>query len=798
MKKSIFNLIENPNDLPSTNENMSDLYYREILPTREVGDKIENNRLVQKFSNGNISFQWNFDNRTWFIPSRSYFKFTIELTKPEGQTLSLIDKIAPNMGMCPSLLQRIHFKMNNQTISNVSQYIPQTDALGHRINNSSEWLDNTTGNSIDYWEVDQSKRVHEVSADGFIGDNIGLGNVHDAPIESRYTIFDREDLNLQSTWEAKMDNAGIITFAAIAPNVAIYDATANFENGDIVYFTPTAVGGGSLSNIIYGGVVVLTANDTIQLLLSSDLGAVVGVGNDNNWKIEVYRVTEGRAGDYLQADFTDGQAANLRVEYDADESIVGIRDVGGVRVRTWLFQPMNLLTWTDGGGRARGGYMFSDGFVDYEELGTQFRLDNGVKRGIDLAEENADLSMLALSYYYEKFDVTSVITATWTIRGFAGTEMRIDATNLGDQDLRKYIAKGDFISTTRISDLAYREGCMVVLEVGSSYIRLLSTNYEARAAIVVSSIIRWRVKNYNEEVRAVSQVSNNARKKGIFDLCWKPSAMSIFNYPGAIPGGCKFEFELQAVSGDYIYRGIETPAGINLVPVKNGDSPDNDIQNYRLLVKDLKFYCCQVEGPVVGNEEYSYYLNLNEIRAHSKDITSASLVQTNVDVMESSYALAIAFQDIRSSNTTSYSITKFKIGDDEELALQRYSVRFAGISLPQPDAEMKFSDSEELLVNQYLRNQLYTNLYFKQSGGESLQDWKERGIYFYHPFIRSAGNKEQRAYILTKFNQDEQQGKALTNEGLQNMQLYIFEFYRAFALIKMKNGYVYDIKTANQ
>ena len=290
---------------------------------------------------------------------------------------------------------------------------------------------------------------------------------------------------------------------------------------------------------------------------------------------------------------------------------------------------------------------------------------------------------------------------------------------------------------------------------------------------------------------------NIAKNKSKFDVCWKPTCLSIFNYPGAIPGGCKFELELQALAQKYVGLAVETPFGVEKIG-RTGTSINN--VDFQLLVKRVRLYICQVQGPIAGQQEYSYYINLNEIRAHQQKITSGSLTQTTLDVMPSSYALALAFQDNRAQNdgNTDLSITKFKVNDSEELALTRYSIRFAGISLPQPDAELKFSSSEEFLNNQYIRNAIYLNQYYKPSGGESLQQWKERGIYFYHPFVRSAGNRESRCYVITQFNQDASAGNILSNTGLDNLNAFIFEFYRAFALIKMKNGFVYDVNTANQ
>ena len=141
MDQSIFNLIENPNDLPSSNENMSDLYYREVLPTRDVTDLATANTYNSKFGGTNISIRWSLDNQTWWIPSKSYIKLDIELTKAgasgdSSESLKSVDQIAPNMGLAASVFNRMQVKMNDTTISQISQFIPQCDAISKRVNRS--------------------------------------------------------------------------------------------------------------------------------------------------------------------------------------------------------------------------------------------------------------------------------------------------------------------------------------------------------------------------------------------------------------------------------------------------------------------------------------------------------------------------------------------------------------------------------------------------------------------------------------------------------------------------------------
>lgn len=832
MNQSIFNLVENPNDLPTSNENMAEMFYREILPTRGVADSASNNLYNSKFGGTNISIRWNLDNRTWWIPSRSYIKLDIELTKPGdgSEPLYVEDQVAPNMGLVPSLINRLTLKMNDTVVSSISQFIPQCDTIAKRVFCSSDWLNKTTGNSLNFWAANHSSRLQEITDDGY------KANIMTKPVnknilndsrEARYQVLTRTQLGLGP----KLGNANVTPTVAITIDGTVinspirmnftvlnnfeFSAQGKFLTGDLILIKFSLLA----SSLIY---YVREVSNPTRLLLFSIGRPPVNVYGGNN--VIDYDITVYRHRDPITR-FNTKQSLGAAYNEQYDVGVNGLTNLvdPGLRI------PGNLIQYIPD---AAGG-VNNDQFVSYtgayifpnysraqnNDVVTRIcNWDNTLPANNAVnAAALANAEMLGLGEYYEFTTGIAMGYVGNQLNGHVVTRITVagEETTLTISSLNENLnplptgenlwKPGDImVFTTDNDNRAYANylleivpGAIVPLYrvCGSSRLANNLIGIDGRNTIVGRFRYKPSILNY------VDENLNEAKLKNKFDVIWKPSCLSIFNYPGAIPGGTKYELELQALAGTYTGLGVETPFNVKATPRTSDSIIAKDFQ---LLVKNVKFYICHVQGPVVGTSDYGYYLNLNEVRTHKRKITSASLSQFSVDVMPSSYALALAFQDTRvnSEKETDCSITKFKVNGDfehEEQSLERYSIRFAGLSLPQPDAEIKISDTEEFLNNQYIRNQMYTNLFFKDSGGETLQEWKTRGIYFYHPFIRSAGNKETRAYVITQFNTNEETGaKYLSEAGKEHLNAFLFEFYRSFVLIKMKNGYVYSVQTANQ
>jgi hypothetical protein len=152
---SIFKLKKSVEEIEWANQGMSRMSYEQHAPTRDVTGN--------SFPNGAIHIRWETSGQKWWIPSRSYLRLRCKLTKNDGNQLVDGDNIAPNMGLCANLFQSAEFRVNGKTVSRISDFMPQIDALEHRLNKSDSYL-TTLGESTNFWSESVTERKNDVSA----------------------------------------------------------------------------------------------------------------------------------------------------------------------------------------------------------------------------------------------------------------------------------------------------------------------------------------------------------------------------------------------------------------------------------------------------------------------------------------------------------------------------------------------------------------------------------------------------------------------------------------------------------
>jgi len=181
----LFNLKQSAAELPSLNDGLASITYDQHPPTRDVtGDN---------FPNGAIHLRWQNSGGRWWIPSKSYIRIRAKLFQQDGTTvITSADNIAPNMGFCSNLFQSCEFRIADKTVSRVSDYMAQVDALRTRLTKSKSYLD-TVGSTLNFWQHSYCERqaivasdggfAHEASASGGITDtNYGMVGVSSVQI----------------------------------------------------------------------------------------------------------------------------------------------------------------------------------------------------------------------------------------------------------------------------------------------------------------------------------------------------------------------------------------------------------------------------------------------------------------------------------------------------------------------------------------------------------------------------------------------------------------------------------------
>lgn len=193
---SIFDLKTSVEELSSANQGTSRMEYDQHPPTRDV--------TTTNFPNGAIHFRFQTSGQKWWIPSRSYIRVRCKLTKADGTTQLLKDdNIAPNMGLCASLFQSAEFRINDKTVSRISDFMPQVDAIETRLSKSKAHLEGI-GAASNLWDVDFAKRQSIVTGDAVYNPNV---------VSSR-TSRTQLGFDAATNTVAIAADTGVLTFAA--------------------------------------------------------------------------------------------------------------------------------------------------------------------------------------------------------------------------------------------------------------------------------------------------------------------------------------------------------------------------------------------------------------------------------------------------------------------------------------------------------------------------------------------------------------------------------------------------------
>ena len=247
---SIFDLDTDAKMLMSSNGSITKMEYGQVTATRDVTDK--------NFSNGTINFKFSNSGVRRWIPSKSYLRARIQLTKGNdvngSAPLDVAFGAAPNMGLCSNMFQSAEFRINDKVVSRVGDFISQVDALDTRLTKSRSWLQ-SIGESSNWWSESQSLRLAEVASDGKVVTNT-------TPVLPAETITADTAIGYPSTTEVEYKtDTGIITF--IGGTVT----NAAFAVGDYIILTGGTIGTGALNVKLE----VLAVNANFTMTVRADI-----------------------------------------------------------------------------------------------------------------------------------------------------------------------------------------------------------------------------------------------------------------------------------------------------------------------------------------------------------------------------------------------------------------------------------------------------------------------------------------------------------------------------------------------
>lgn len=271
----------------------------------------------------------------------------------------------------------------------------------------------------------------------------------------------------------------------------------------------------------------------------------------------------------------------------------------------------------------------------------------------------------------------------------------------------------------------------------------------------------------------------DGRNVDTFEITWTPP-LSIFKVEHAIPSG-SYEILLSPQPSSVFQK-----SAIESITV---DKTVGDTSNdFKFDIVDMFMYTNTVEGPRMDTG--TYLLDLEETNCQSEKIDNFSFAQKNWDVSPSTYALTVAYQDLRAGTNTQISASKFKsynvdITTSEEQKLNRWYINYAGTSYPSPDADPSFVAGKDYTTQRYMETLLYSGSYYDVGGAESLKEWHDRGSYYHTTIPRDGTDRSTRVSVHQQFE---------NTIDSTNLRVLLFSHYRQTAIITMSNGRVTDVR----
>jgi hypothetical protein len=284
--------------------------------------------------------------------------------------------------------------------------------------------------------------------------------------------------------------------------------------------------------------------------------------------------------------------------------------------------------------------------------------------------------------------------------------------------------------------------------------------------------------------RRIRSTVNTSKRLEYFETIWCPP-LSLFKVEHALPGG-RYELVLNPQTAtSFQQRAIESILG---TASKNPTLPGGNDADYKVNVENMYMYTATVEGPRMDN--VTYLLDLEQTRCQSEKVDNTNFQQKNFDVSPSTYALTVAYQDLRCGNNTALSASKFKSYDgagipttSEELKLNRFFINYAGQNLPAPDADPSFVAGTDYTIQRYSESQIYSGAYFDTGGAETIEEFHDRGAYYYFSWPRDGTDRSTRVNVHQQFNAAD----------VNNLRCLLFDHSKQVARIKVENGHVVQV-----
>lgn len=304
------------------------------------------------------------------------------------------------------------------------------------------------------------------------------------------------------------------------------------------------------------------------------------------------------------------------------------------------------------------------------------------------------------------------------------------------------------------------------------------------------------VNTFGQTVKFIEFDKPDARGAGAFELCFQ-LPLSIWDYEKGIPGG-DHHLQLNPVPGDVLARAIIQSTGKSF-----------NASELHFSVESMYLVTYQITGPPVTNTEF--LIDLETIRLQGDNTVGqnvGNLTQKIFDVSPSTYALVVAYQDMRVGGLdTRLSSSQFRffnadLSYEASSALNRFYIQYAGQQFPSPDADPSFKQenkplgtgNEDFTTERYMQTMIECGQFYQLA--ESIQEFRERGPFYYFLVPRDNTDKSTRVQVNQQFA-DALNEPAL-RAALGSMRLCLFDLSRQVAVITLEGGNVTKVSLQDQ
>jgi len=116
----------------------------------------------------------------------------------------------------------------------------------------------------------------------------------------------------------------------------------------------------------------------------------------------------------------------------------------------------------------------------------------------------------------------------------------------------------------------------------------------------------------------------------------------------------------------------------------------------------------------------------------------------------------------------------------------RYSLAlYENIGIGLMDANPEFVAGKDYTTQRYVESQIYSGAYYDTGGAETIEEFHDRGAYYYFSWPRDGTDRSTRVNVHQKFE---------AGTDITNMRLLLFDHSKQVGRIRIQDGRVIDVQ----